>query len=714
VGKIGSKGRADAHACEVPANRKEHMQFDSSLNATRPVAALLGNGELATTLGRSGYHDSEPESDAVGAAQEFVLAGRRLPGARHELVSFGRLTRRISFKGTELEMVDSHQSIHTDSAELRTRVLYSSVLESSRSMILAHRNCFVVETRVTSQTTEDLSGTLQVSYHLPPGLASTVALHGSVATVSWEAGNDLGVTTLSAQDGAWEQVDGALVLTLERNLAPGDELFLELVVSFSDRISFQEPLFAGAVEGDLHSHAEWWRDFWGRSEIVTGDEQVDAFREMSLYTIACQATPWSIPPTLSKRYWDGGAFHDEYYPYRALLAGGWTDIARRIPYFRLTTLPQAVERAKGEGALYPWSSTEDGLERDPHGHWYSERFHLGLIAACAWVYWLYERDIDDLEELYPVIKGCARYFAVQMLERDERGALRTKPCTDFDESAGAVSGGPFTMAAAVYLFDHSAEAARRLAKSRGRTQEFERLGKELRNNIPVDLQERRYCVPSSEQHSSLLASIVPFFLDEGSEFARNSLDFIQEQCRTELGWKPGLNKAFDGTTWIWTAGHLGMCHTVLGDGVGAWEAVKRGPLATGQFMSPNEHLDVNGSPVVPWFTTGCGAWLAALHWMFARVDDNGDHLLPAVPPEMADWQIRGLRLSRGVSVAARCETGKLVYLSFTAREAVTFSFEGPVHYLEGVWPKGAGRIVDLGDRLRIQVDLSSGENVFIE
>ena len=120
-----------------------------------------------------------------------------------------------------------------------------------------------------------------------------------------------------------------------------------------------------------------------------------------------------------------------------------------------------------------------------------------------------------------------------------------------------------------------------------------------------------------------------------------------------------------------------------------------------------------GEPIVPWFTTGCGAWLAALHWMFARVDDDGDHILPAVPESLSSFQVRGLRLSRGVSISVKSEEGKLVYFSLTSPAEMAFSFEIPVRFVDGIWPKTQGRIVDLGDAWRIQVELIAGENVFI-
>src|SRR5207249_5665526 len=129
----------------------------------------------------------------------------------------------------------------------------------------------------------------------------------------------------------------------------------------------------------------------------------------------------------------------------------------------------AIQRARGRGALYPWSSTEYGEERDPNGLWLTERFHLGQFAVCNWFLWLYNRDKVQLDDLYPVLKEIARYFELNMLERDKQGRLRTKPCVDFDESAGEVTNGPLTISAAIARMEYAGNAPDTPGRHRDRT-----------------------------------------------------------------------------------------------------------------------------------------------------------------------------------------------------------------------------------------------------
>lgn len=690
------------------------MQFDSDFRPERPVPALIGNGTFVTFLGKTGFHEGAGDwSKESASTQEFVLAGRRHPGPHYRLLSFGILKRELWVEGAEPTPIESSSSIHTDISEVRVRKLYETVLESTRSLILAHKNCFLSETRLSNHSPNDVSilWTLRLRKgERPPQFTSSEMARGKLK-LQFETQDNLGEINLSASGAEWVYDDDHAVLTLRRTLEPGDEAVVRVAISISDRLEFQLPFDLNKWESEVNQHADEWREFWSESEIETGDENVDQFREIALYTIRCQTTPWSIPPSISEMYWSAGAFHDEFYPFLGLLTAGHRKFSSRIPNFRLLTLEKAIKRAVGNGALYPWSSTESGEERDPHGHWYSERFHLGQIALSAWTIWLADRRLDTLEVVYPILRETARYFETEMLERDERGNLFTKSCTDFDESVGAVRGGPMTMAAAWFCLDRANEAARRLGVDRERRAKWEALSQELRRNFAVDLDRKIYAVPEGKDfHISTLGFVVPFCCDEGSEFAQNTAQLAHQKFKSENGFRPGLNSFFDGSAWMWTAGHLAMVHAVLGDANLAWEAIKKGIDSTGQFMSPNEHLDRYGIPVVPWFTTGCGAWLAGFHQMFARFSDDGDFLLGAVPESLTNFSFRGLALSRNVSASAKILNGKLTFLSLLSEYAITFEFDTPMRFVEEVWPNTLGRITDLGSSWRIQVDLMPGEN----
>jgi hypothetical protein len=99
--------------------------------------------------------------------------------------------------------------------------------------------------------------------------------------------------------------------------------------------------------------------------------------------------------------------------------------------------------------------------------------------------------------------------------------------------------------------------------------------------------------------------------------------------------------------------------------------------------------------------------------MFARVDEACDKVCGAVPESLSNFSFRELALSRGVRVSARVEGARLTYFSLKSDADQRYWFEAPVRYLAGAWPHGLGKLVDLGDSWRVQVELEAGENVFI-
>ncbi|MFN8138778.1 MAG: hypothetical protein U0R49_03155 [Fimbriimonadales bacterium] len=689
------------------------MIFHSDMRPERPVPALVGNGTLVTALGRQGCHEKLGD---LADTQEFVMAGRRVAGPRHPLIPLGKLFVEVS-TGLD-ELVTQSQEIDTSLAEVRTRREFRDSLESTRSLVLAHKNVFLVEKRIANHSNFDLPVSVRYVFEFGSregkrlaGLEWSAKCNAETAEVEWSSHDNLGLVSLVGTSGEWIGDEDELQFVVSEIVSPGDDIVVRLAISFSDRLEFVHPFSLRSWDDEIEKHQGVWRDFWDVSEVCTNNDEVDRFREISLYTIACQATNWSVPPTVTEKHWGAGSFHDEWYPFVALISGGWVNFAERIAYARLGTLGAATSRANLRGALFPWSSTEVGEERDPHGHWYSERFHLGQIGGVVWKLWQYEKRSEQLEELYPVLRECARYFELNMLVRDEFGKLQTKACTDFDESVGEVAGGPMTMAAATYLLDRASEAARRLDIDRDYRVTWDRLARELRQNFPVSEDGKRYVVPSGkDQHISTLGYIVPFFVDAASDLAINSFASLFPKLKTEFGFRPGLSPVFDNSAWTWTAGHLALCAATIGDEVSTWAAVQAGPLSAGQFMSPNEHLIGDRQVHVPWFTTGCGAWVAGLHWMFARTDQNGDYVMCGVSPELNEFHFRGLRLSRGVTVSARVSDGKLKYFSLCAPTAMNFTFEIPSRFVEEVWSGEQGQVYDLIGLWRVQVELSPGEN----
>jgi hypothetical protein len=659
------------------------------LNYDNVVSALTGNGELCTTLSPTGFH-TPPElaTDIAHRTQHFVMAGRRKCGPQHPLINFGTITRSLLVDGKPAPVTTWKQDIDYSLGTVYSEWEYKVLSETTRSCVTLMDNAFLADTVLTNtgDTPHDIrfivayqfgeKGAEVYSGLTQNGIALQYSLEDHLGDIEFDAEIVTGEGELNRMP-----VEAGASATLEARLEPGQSVALSVLLHFSDRMHFEFPLNREHIDEVAERHEQGWRDFWSRSEVVTGHELVDGFRQSALYTLRCQATPWSIPPTLSHPYWGGGTFHDEMYPFFGLLSSNYPELAERIPYFRLTTLPQAKARARGRGALYPWSSTEFGEERDPNGLWLTERFHLGQFAVCIHALWLYERNRLQLDDLYPVLRDLARYFEMNMLERDEQGRLHTKKCVDFDESVGAVTNGPFTICAAIASMEYAADAADELQTDNERATIWRELAAELRLNLPGSGDEEIFQIPEGKPlHYSILGPVFPFRIDIDSQRARRSAEHIHEICRSTRGWKPGFSEVFDGSNWMWMAGHLGIVHALQGNAELTWEAVRRGPLSAGAFLSPNEHT--NGSDIiqVPWFTTGCGGWLYALNALFIQVDEEGTRLLPAVPKDLPNTRFRDLRAEGGVLVSGEFKEGKLVSLTARAPLPMPWRYRIPSVY----------------------------------
>ncbi|MEP6754147.1 MAG: hypothetical protein ABJA67_01500 [Chthonomonadales bacterium] len=656
------------------------------------VGALTGNGELCTTLSPTGYHVAPGQRDDIAhSTQRFVLAGRRRSNAQHTLVDFGSIYRRLLINGKSVSPETWTQRIDFQAGVVISEWKYSGLKESTRSAVQLHDNLFLGDTTIqnTSDESTEIELTITLTFETSPVELNPAFVEKGLA---FNFTHDLNVglalfDCVSLMDdhyvemlGTEHTITGRLVATL----SPGQYAAVSTGVHFSDRHKFEFPLDRTQYDAAADRHEAGWQEFWSTSKLVTHNERIDQFRESSLYTLRCQATSWSIPPTLTERYWGGGAFHDELYPFYALMSAGYVDLASRIPAFRKLTLAKAVHRGRGQGALYPWSSTEVGEERDPHGLWYSERFHLGQIVEVVHALWLYTGDEIERRELYPVLREIARYVENCVITREEDGRIGTIKCVDFDESVGPVTNGPFTLCAAAIALHHAALTVRELniEADAPLAQRWESLALELKARIQEDANANGYTIPDSRDlHSSIMGAIFPFRLDTTSRAAHEAAELIHKECKTGRGWKAGLSTAFFGTHWMWTAGHLAACHAWLSDADRAWEALEGGPGCAGPLLSPNEHIDRGGEIQVPWFTTGCGAWLYAMNAMILQVDEEGTRLLSAIPDKHELIEFDNLLGHKCVRITGVVRSGKIESLTARSDRDLRWTYRIPGKYL---------------------------------
>src|SRR5262249_5347440 len=107
-----------------------------------------------------------------------------------------------------------------------------------------------------------------------------------------------------------EVIDNRATLCTTLEVSAEHGAGFEFWLQFSDRINYQLPYEIDKSTkgvGDLwRLSAEdtvSWRTFLNQSCVHTGNNEVNAFRRVSLCSLRSQSSPWSIPPTVSEEYW---------------------------------------------------------------------------------------------------------------------------------------------------------------------------------------------------------------------------------------------------------------------------------------------------------------------------------------------------------------------------------------------------------------------------
>jgi hypothetical protein len=737
--------------------------FTVSSESAAYVSPLIGNGEIVTTLGPTGYHTGCCPMDHELVNRNIFWAGRRLNTPTHALVRFGRLDRTLTINGEAAQDDTWKQTIDYDGGVVISTLEHGEVREQTRSLVCLTANVMVLNTRLENHGDRPVQLTFTLEYafpatidprlwfpHMthfdftadrddypaqtdirlrvracPPGDHYDDFPSDETLRVLYQVGEQLGEVRVG-----WHPV-GQIIktenggrLTHQIDLAPGESTDLWYWVMLSDRRKYTHfPDFA-RVRALLKEHGRAWGDFWEASRVTFGDAELEALRQTALYAIRCNASPWSIPPAYLATHWEGRTFHDELYPFLALISGNHPDLAARIPNFRLNVLPVALQWGGDRGARFPWESLEDGREGGPYGHWMDERFHVGQFSETAWRYYLYTRSRDDLARLYPLLRECAELFARDVLVRDEAGRLKTRLITDFDEATYPLENGIFTICAAIRSLENAAHAADILDADAAQRDRWRTLAAELRQAIPADEQEDYYRVSDDGDHTHIAQGgvVYPFAVDVHSERARNTLSRMSSELQTDLNLTAGSQDSYKGTHWMWAVGGMATGMFCQGRGNEGYELLRRAPASAGPFHSPNEHYrlkdDVSnpaGEYRVPWFTTGSGAVVYAIHAMFIQVDEAGTLLLNGWPSTLQDARFEQLMASHAIRVSGQIRDGQCVKLTAHSDRAMTWQFRIPAALVQGTAFRDAVTAQDAGEAglLQVTCELSMGNTDLI-
>jgi len=629
------------------------------------IAAIVGNGELVTRVGPSGYHRDE------GASIDEALfwSGRRLDGPYYPLVRFGKLMRSIAVYGASGHDGAWRQWIDYERGMVCCSVDHGLVTERTETLIASHTNVLLISTVLTNCSSDAVSVDFEVRYQF--GDHEGTVQEGCTLVPGREPENHIvEVRTRGFVAAVFVRADwaepvpvrlGLCRLRAGFTLPAGGQRRLRTWLVVADAARYTHPPRPEQIDGLVKRHVDEWQAFWRRGWIQLDEPALMDLWRCSMYTLRCSATPWSIPPSVGP-YWDGRTFHDELYPFLALASAGHLELARRIPYFRLRTLDRAVQRSAGRGARYPWESTETGLEGVPFGAHMDEHFHIGQISETAWQYLLFAGDEQAAAELYPLLRECAEYYRQNMIELDGQ-TLTIRPCTDYEESIYPVARPIYTTCAAIRSLENAAAAARRLRRDAALAAQWQRTAAGLRASLPTTRDGGAYATASGANftHIATAGVVFPFRVDEVSKRARRTIIELLRSCRSSLNFKPGSHRTYDGSNWMWTTAHLATALFYQHRGREGWDVLRLAPASAGPLASPNEHT--RGQTIaIPWFTTAAGAVVYAIHAMCVRVVEGQALLLTVLPAEIGDCAFE-LAGGAGVQVRCRVAAGRVAELA---------------------------------------------------
>lgn len=672
------------------------------------LSPLIGNGEVVTVLGPTGYHNGTvPERELPN--RNLFWAGRRLPTPTHALIRFGQLQRILTLDGRPTQDATWTQTLDYDRATLISTLDHGAVTEQTRSLICLKANVAVFRTRLENTSSAPVRTAFTLRYTLPTVIEE--ALHFPYMThfdfregytppssgdvirqrphihpddqslsVQYHIAEELGEVRIGWYPaGRIVELDSGGEFTQEATLNPGDHAEYCFWVMLSDRRKYTHWPDYDRVRALLAEHEHAWADFWGTSRVEIDDERLQGLYQTCLYAIRSNASPWSIPPAYLATSWEGRTFHDELYPFLALLSAGHVDLAARVPHFRLRALTVALQRGGGDGARFPWESLETGEEGGPYGHWMDERFHTGQFSETAWRYFLYIRDHDELARLYPLLRECADLFIKDVIVRDANGALKTRLLTDFDEQTYPVANGLFTLCAAIRSLENAAQAAEVLGVDEARRALWRDYAHALRPALPVNASGDYYLPAANADywHVAQVGPMFPFGIDPDSTRARDTLTRLTAALRTHINTTSGSPPGYAGTHWMWTTGMLAVAFFMQGRAEEGYELLRQAPNSAGPFLAPTEHVREGDPPafLVPWFTTGAGAVAYAVHSLFVLVDAEGTTLLNGLA--LPDARFERLLAADGVRVSGEVRDGGLNALQVESARAMTWRFRLP-------------------------------------
>ncbi|MGA2175458.1 MAG: carbohydrate-binding protein [Verrucomicrobiota bacterium] len=179
---------------------------------------------------------------------------------------------------------------------------------------------------------------------------------------------------------------------------------------------------ASSMNSLFQGHNQWWSNFWSKSFIQIGDQQIQDNWYASLYLLACCSASNCPPPGLwgnfissTGMYWEGDYTLD--YNVQATFwvayACNHPELADNYDQLLLDHISRGQATAQHYGYqgiyLYTHLIPVPGWSDDGYTFWSQKSDALFAAVNCA-MRWRYTQDTNYAAEIYPYLKGVSDFW----------------------------------------------------------------------------------------------------------------------------------------------------------------------------------------------------------------------------------------------------------------------------------------------------------------
>ena len=583
------------------------------------VPVMLSNGSLCITVDFSGGVSAPKKERHRGLSNGIFIQGRRMGGRDYALYGHGWYRPTLKVDGKERAVPDRWSQSFDPSAAKTAVVGEFGGIERTIETFVAHD--------------EDIIAIRQ-----------TFSSDGTEPVPPLEAGIEYFEPKHERIQGQWEELPDGRAFSYKafgKNIDNGRITIRNAMEggAFVTFISFGKP-YRGTYAALAQRHASAWAKYYSASEVNVPDAEIMSMRRSAEYQLKCNVTKWSIPVGLLPSHFQGGFFaFDEMYAVQGLLSAGHFDEARRASDYRFRTLGVSRGRLGGAGARWVWVSIEDpNVEWSPLGFYLDHIFHISAIARTCALNALYADDAKYLRErAYPVMRECARFYAIHCVYDAPDGSSFVCKCTDL-ERLGVAKERPFmTTCGVIDTLRLAADAAKRLGIDAKDAKKWRRIAARLEKSLPV--KDGRFAAAANAVDTvsmGVMAGYFPFpIFPKGHKVQTASVDWFLSH-----GVKAGNMYATGKKICPWYAAAMAMGAMRAGEGEKVLPLLREASASAGVW---GEYWEINEPGVAecrPWFMTAAGNCLYAINSMLLMEADGECRIGAGVPKEWKDWSFR--------------------------------------------------------------------------